>query len=138
MTPPTFQELLTSQEARFTNEQLEALLNEATPGPWVAKGRYIGTPSHMSYVAEVRDQNGNWSDTAKSRRDAALIAAAPALAAALLAERKAREVEVGELKRTMFTVRVIAVDALFQPTFQRTALERISAELRAALEGPTP
>jgi len=44
-----------------------------TPLPWVSKGRYIGGPMHMSYVGEVRDENGNWSDTAKSRDDAAFI-----------------------------------------------------------------
>ena len=78
----------------YTPAQLEALLNEATPGPWIAKGRYIGTPSHMSYVAEVRDQNGNWSNTAKSRRDAALIAAAPDLARLVLE----RDAEIARLK----------------------------------------
>jgi hypothetical protein len=44
-----------------------------TPLPWVANGRYIGTPNHLSYVGEVRDENGNWSDTVKSRGDAAFI-----------------------------------------------------------------
>ncbi len=44
-----------------------------TPLPWVANGRYIGTPNHMSYVGEVRDESGNWSDTVKSRGDAVFI-----------------------------------------------------------------
>ena len=58
-----------------TNE-LRRLAQAATKGPWVSQGRYIGTPRHMSYIGEVRDQCGNWSDTEKSRSDAAYIAAA--------------------------------------------------------------
>ena len=135
MTTPTFQELLTSQEARFTNEQLEAW---AGLGPWEWSENWLYVADYSKHPGPVLWYTTN-DDGVHAKPDAAaLIAAAPALAAALLAERKAWEVEVGDLKRTMFTVRVIAVDALFQPTFQRTALERISAELRAALEGPTP
>lgn len=81
----------------FTNEQLENLLAKATPGPWVSSGRYIGTPTHMSYVGEVRDQNGNWSDTAKSRHDAALIAASPDLAKEVIRLRA----EVAELNNAL-------------------------------------
>ena len=55
---------------------LRRLAQAATKGPWVSQGRYIGTPRHMSYIGEVRDQCGNWSDTEKSRSDAAYIAAA--------------------------------------------------------------
>lgn len=62
MTQPTFQELLTSQEARFTNEQLEA-----------------------------------WAGLDKEWPLARL-------AAALLAERKAREVEVGRLKTALVQI----------------------------------
>lgn len=58
-----------------------------TPGPWFAKGRYIGTKNHMSYIGECRDVNGNWSDDAKSSGDAQLIAAAPTLLEALLEAR---------------------------------------------------
>lgn len=50
-----------------------------TPGPWFARGRYIGTRNHMSYVGECRDVNGNWCDDAKACADASLIAAAPEL-----------------------------------------------------------
>ena len=56
--------------------ELRRLAQAATPGPWVSQGRYIGTPRHMSYIGEVRDQCGNWSDTEKSRADSAFIAAA--------------------------------------------------------------
>lgn len=122
----------------ITNEQLEAW---ASLGPWEwRKLAEFSSPKHSlgPGVLLTDERDGTpWGDTI-DQTNAALIASAPQLAAALLAERKAREVEVGALKRTMFTVRVIAVDALFQPTFQRTALERISAELRAALKGPTP
>ena len=65
--------------------ELRRLAQAATPGPWVSQGRYIGTPRHMSYVGEVRDQCGNWSDTEKSRADAAFISAAnPAAISELL------------------------------------------------------
>ncbi len=109
MTNPTFQELLTSQEARFTNEQLEAW---AGLGPWLKQ--YSPTIDAMQIIETVeRDSEGNVPiprkiahvyegqrmdmDRIKLHSDA--LAAAPALAAALLAERKAREVEVGELKK---------------------------------------
>lgn len=38
----------------------------------------------MSYIGEARDENGNWSDTAKSRKDATLIAAAPTFRAEVI------------------------------------------------------
>lgn len=56
-----------------------------TPGPWVSRGRYIGTPNHMSYIAECRDQNGNWSNEPMALANARLIAAAPDLLEALKA-----------------------------------------------------
>ena len=70
---------------------LEGLLTSATKGPWVSQGRYIGTPNHMSYVGEVRDQNGNWTDTAKSRSDAALIVAAVNALPELIAAARERD-----------------------------------------------
>lgn len=74
--------------------ELRQLVQAATPGPWVSHGRYIGTPRHMSYVGEVRDQCGNWSDTEKSRADAAFIAAAnPAAISELLDRLEAAEKE---------------------------------------------
>ena len=79
---------------------LRQLAQSATPGPWVSKGRYIGTPCHMSYIGEVRDQCGNWSDTEKSRADAAFIAAAnPAVITELLDRLEAAESECLEQAR---------------------------------------
>ena len=72
--------------------ELRRLAQAATPGPWVSQGRYIGTPRHMSYIGEVRDQCGNWSDTEKSTGDAAFIAAAnPAAISELLDRLEAAE-----------------------------------------------
>ena len=51
-----------------------------TPGPWVSRGRYVGTPKHMSFIAECRDSHGCWSTDYKSKANAHLIAAAPELA----------------------------------------------------------
>lgn len=56
-----------------------------TAGPWVARGRFIGTPNHMSFIAECRDQNGNWSDGPMAEANARLIAAAPDLLEAAMA-----------------------------------------------------
>ena len=73
-------------------KELRRLAQAATPGPWVSHGRYIGTPRHMSYIGEVRDQCGNWSDTEKSRADAAFISAAnPAAISELLDRLEAAE-----------------------------------------------
>ena len=76
-------------------KELRQLAQAATPGPWVSQGRYIGTPRHMSYIGEVRDQCGNWSDTEKSRADSAFIAAAnPAAVSELLDRLEAAEKDV--------------------------------------------
>ena len=84
-------------------KELRRLAQAATPGPWASQGRYIGTPRHMSYVGEVRDQCGNWSDTEKSRADAAFIAAAnPAAISELLDRLEAAERERDEFKRACF------------------------------------
>jgi hypothetical protein len=48
----------------------------ATLGEWKSRGRYVGTPYHMSFICETRSENGTWSDTEKSVADAAYIAAA--------------------------------------------------------------
>ena len=45
----------------------------ATPRPWFAKGRYIGTENHMSFIGECRDVNGNWTDGAPAAANAAFI-----------------------------------------------------------------
>lgn len=37
-------------------------MSEHTKEPWVSTGRYIGVPNHKSYIAECRDQNGNWTN----------------------------------------------------------------------------
>ena len=80
-------------------KELRRLAQAATPGPWVSQGRYIGTPRHMSYVGEVRDQCGNWSDTEKSRADAAFISAAnPAAISELLDRLEAAEKERDALR----------------------------------------
>lgn len=39
------------------------MTTQHTPGPWASRGRYVGTPNHMSFIAECRDENGNWTDT---------------------------------------------------------------------------
>lgn len=62
--------------AREALKALRPLSERATQREWKSHGRYIGTVNHMSCVGEVRDENGNWSDTAKSTKDAAFIAAA--------------------------------------------------------------
>ncbi|OYU50866.1 MAG: hypothetical protein CFE27_14690 [Alphaproteobacteria bacterium PA1] len=95
----------------ITNEQLEAW---AGLGPWLKQ--YSPTIDAMQIIESVeRDLEGNVPiprkiarvyegqrmdmDGIKLHSDA--LAAAPALAAALLAERKAREVEVGELRAAL-------------------------------------
>lgn len=82
----------------ITNEQLEAW---AGLGPWEwQKLAEFSSPKHSlgPGVLLTDERDGTpWGDTL-DQTNAALIAAAPALAAALLAERKAREVEVANLK----------------------------------------
>ena len=105
-------------------KELRRLAQAATPGPWVSQGRYIGTPRHMSYIGEVRDQCGNWSDTEKSRADAAFISAAnPAAISELLDRLEAAEKDAAHQK-------ALAASAL------RVAegWERKCGELRAKIE----
>lgn len=68
-----------------------------TPGPWVANGRYIGTPNHKSFIAECKDQNGNWTNEPMAVANARLIAAAPELLEALQAIER-HHVEQNRLK----------------------------------------
>ena len=86
----------------FTNEQLEAW---ASLGPW--EWNQTGDDDHVENTLISKDAgivlNASWRPSSCEIQVAdpdseALIAAAPALAAALLAERKAREVEVAKLK----------------------------------------
>jgi len=99
-------------------DELRAAAEAATPGPWVSQGRYIGTPNHMSYIGEVRDQNGNWSDSVKSRSDAAFIALAnPATITALLSERDASEAKCWEIaaERDALAERVRVLEGALKP-----------------------
>ena len=54
--------------------KLRSIASQATPGPWTHKGRYIGTPYHMSLVGECRDDHGNWSDLGRASSNAEFIA----------------------------------------------------------------
>ena len=87
-------------------KELRRLAQAATPGPWVSQGRYIGTPRHMSYIGEVRDQCGNWSDTEKSRADSAFIAAANPAAVSELLDR----LEAAEKERDALRARIEAME----------------------------
>lgn len=89
---------------------LEAAGKAATERPWTVHGRYIGTRFHKSYVGECRDENGNWSDTAKSRGDSALIAFAVNLSAPLAAVARAAMNYVKN--RTNYDALESALDAL--------------------------
>jgi hypothetical protein len=100
----------------ITNEQLEAW---AGLGPWKSQGQepdgvyVIGLRTDKDGVPYDNPTNGlvgaalpfptelDSGDFTRVLTNAALIAAAPALAAALLAERKAREVEAGELRAAL-------------------------------------
>lgn len=48
-------------------------MSKHTPTPWKATGRYVGTPRHMSYVAECSDKNGIWASDSHSTANAAFI-----------------------------------------------------------------
>lgn len=98
-------------ETNFTNEQLKVW---ASLGPWcqpdgpeygVMLDRVPGRPIHGFLGQPIFDKQPHDDWFEQEMANAALIAAAPALAAALLAERTAREVEVGELRDMMQTVR---------------------------------
>jgi hypothetical protein len=78
---------------------LKRVAEAATPGPWVAQGRYLGTPNHMSFVAECRDQNGNWTTDRMSKANATFIATFdPPTVLSLLSRLSAAEARVGVLE----------------------------------------
>jgi len=111
--------------------KLRRLVQAATPGPWVSHGRYIGTPRHMSYIGEVRDQCGNWSDTEKSRSDAAYIAAAnPAVINELLDRLEAAE----SARRDDYQNWMTALDRNAELLAKLEAAEKERDALRAELE----
>ena len=143
--------------------ELRRLAQAATPGPWVSHGRYIGTPRHMSYIGEVRDQCGNWSDTEKSRADAAFISAAnpaaiselldrfetaekerDALRAALQHEADCVEAAKAEIEALRAKIETAENDAAHQKALAASALrvaegwERKCGELRAKIAGLVP
>jgi hypothetical protein len=141
----------------FANEQLEAW---AGLGPW----RALGTTWDAWDVMEVHTANADcdddpiahlykvypWPEGAAAdpfrndKTNAALIAAAPALAAALLAERKAREVEVGELRAaaedlvSLCSADVKMNGTTYQPMPYRSAFTKAVERVIEALKGPTP
>ena len=121
-------------------KELRRLAQAATPGPRKSKGRYIGTPNHMSYIGEVRDQCGNWSDTVKSRADSAFIAAAnPATISELLDRLEAAEKECDELHNEIACVKEVEFPRKAQAVADawKGKCERLEAErdaLRAALQ----
>ena len=118
----------------ITNEQLEALLEPYPARPTVmgnANASYTNSYSD-SYVVSAWEKK--WSAIAKRREEAA-----PALAAALLAERKAREVEVAKLKAAIQDI------AENWKWWDEDRYDRCSsvvgdsiAEAEQALKGPTP
>ena len=61
---------------RATIDDLMKTAEKATPGPWKATGRYIGTLNHASFIGECRDINGNWSDEGMASENGIYIAAA--------------------------------------------------------------
>ena len=133
MTTPTFQELLTSQEARFTNEQLEALIK-----PYPAKPLILGGNASMDHY-----ETTVWERTVEAMLNRRADAA-PALARALLAERKAREVEVGELRAaaedlvSLCSADVKMNGTTYQPMPYRSAFTKAVERMIEALKGPTP
>jgi hypothetical protein len=139
----------------ITNEQLEAW---ASLGPWhretgcdddgevdLESQLYVcdqDTVCDITVVCTLPECHITDSDKREER--VRLIAAAPALAAALLAERKAREVEVGELK---FEVGMkdkairLALKRLEELTNQTGTFALFASDIaliRQALKGPTP
>jgi hypothetical protein len=131
----------------ITNEQLEAW---AGLGPWdVTKSawderHYVEGENTICHMYALREDDHAILHCDNYETNAALIAAAPTLAAALLAERKAREVEVGELK---FEVGMkdkairLALKRLEELTNQTGTFALFASDIaliRQALKGPTP
>ena len=123
----------------ITNEQLEAW---AGLGPWFISP--LVTPP-LIYRDKRHGGTGLWiasiyADAPGEREhhkpNAALIAAAPALAAALLAERKAREVEVKELRKLRDMVQTAR--GLLTPDWRGHCDAAAAAQIiDQALKGPT-
>jgi hypothetical protein len=128
----------------FTTSQLQAW---AGLGPWEwQKLAEFSSPKHSlgPGVLLTDERDGTpWGDTI-DQTNAALIAAAPALAAALLAERKAREVEVGELRAaaedlvSLCSADVKMNGTTYQPMPYRSAFTKAVERVIEALKGPTP
>ena len=135
---------------KFTNKQLEAW---ASLGPWcqpdgpeygVMLDRVPSRPIHGFLGQPIFDKQPHDDWFEQEMANAALIAAAPALAAALLADRKAREVEVGELRAaaedlvSLCSADVKMNGTTYQPMPYRSAFTKAVERMIEALKGPTP
>ena len=144
----------------ITNEQLEAW---ASLGPWEwgETGSRFQPETALVHKDAGIVLNASWRPsscevTVSDPDSEALIAAAPALAATLLAERKAREVEVGRLTKVLsaldeiiesnivgndgpnrFWVGGVALEGPHADMIFKI-LRKIQKVCRQALKGPTP
>ena len=114
---------------------LQKLLAEAKPAPWTFSKRNAYGVTNWSVTTPLLVPGGYFSvripNPLANESDARLIAMAPDLAARVLE----LEAENARLREAIADARLIAVDAQLRATYQKTALERISDLLRAALKG---
>ncbi len=86
----------TIQERMKKYAELDA---KRTRGEWLARDRWVGVLNHVSYIAECRDQNGNWTIEPMPLANAAFIASAPSMFSDLQATVRALEVAREALER---------------------------------------
>ena len=132
----------------LTRAQLEALVSEATPGPWDifrdADGTINGIGPLSVYVSgpgpdEDDDTPEVWAPLDVSEPDARLCAAAPALARQLLATMdRAERLEVALAKCLGTFERYAALHAAKPDPVKAAANERMADMIRDALNNQEP
>jgi hypothetical protein len=119
----------------LTRAQLEALVSEATPGPWVADGDEVH-PECGGVVAICYNDGAVTDGVDRTEPDARLIAAAPALARQLLATMDRAE----RAERALEEIVRLSADPV--PPFETTAVtlrrKGINQVARAALNKQEP
>lgn len=129
-----------------TADEARVLLEGTTPGPWHAGGAYVRVSDEEPLIARVLDDDGSDQGKAQAPRNARLIAAAPDLAATVIAQAE----EIERLRRALtpdyLEARIcdeLAAEVTHLRDRRGAALDEIDRltrerdEMRAIIEGRT-
>ena len=109
----------------ITADEAKSMLASATPGPWMRDGLYVRNDPHDVALARALDDEGNGCGESFAPHNANLLAAAPDLAATVVAQ----AAEIERLTRELTAARA----ALRNENAARVALHRVTSAMPFAL-----